>query len=81
MAGFLRHAAGRFGNVTVVDLNEAVCPRGQCRAESNGTLVFRDSQHLTAEFVESLASTFAARLNADEKGCGAAEEDRQFNCR
>jgi peptidoglycan/LPS O-acetylase OafA/YrhL len=59
----LRQAADRFENVVMVDLNDVACPNGECRAERNGMLVFRDSQHLTAEFVESAVSDFASHLD------------------
>jgi peptidoglycan/LPS O-acetylase OafA/YrhL len=42
-------------NASVIDLNDEVCPGGQCRAERSGLIVFRDRLHLSAEFAESLA--------------------------
>jgi hypothetical protein len=52
---WLGEAAGHFHNVSRIDMNDVVCPQGQCSAERDGTIVFRDSQHLTAAFVQSVA--------------------------
>ncbi|WP_266160756.1 SGNH hydrolase domain-containing protein, partial [Dyella silvatica] len=62
----LQHAASAFDNVSLVDMNDALCPDGQCHAELNGHVVFRDSQHVTASFVASLSDAFAKRLGALE---------------
>ncbi|MDR1934571.1 MAG: hypothetical protein LBS49_03140 [Candidatus Accumulibacter sp.] len=62
----LRKAASAFDNARVLDMNDAICPQGQCRAELNGQIVFRDSQHLTARFAEYLGTEFAQRLDADK---------------
>lgn len=59
---WLAAAAARFGNVSVLDLNDLVCPGGVCRASLNGRIVFRDSQHLTASYAESLGDLVAVRL-------------------
>jgi len=58
----LRQASKRFNNVAILDLNDAVCPGGECKAERDGVVVFRDSQHLTATFVESLSEDLAQQL-------------------
>lgn len=54
VAGYLTAAATGYGNVRVIDLNELVCPDGVCHAERDGVLVYRDTQHLNADFVEAL---------------------------
>lgn len=59
---WLQQAGGPFGNVTFVDMNTAACPDGVCHAESGGMVVFRDSQHLTATFIESLTNDLAKEL-------------------
>jgi len=61
----LQQAGRRFDNVTVLDLNSAVCPRGECDAERDGKIVFRDSQHMTASFVESLSGDLGQQLSLD----------------
>jgi hypothetical protein len=60
---WLNTAASRFKNVSLVDMISAVCPNGQCRAELNGNIVFRDSQHLTVTFVKSLSDELRARMS------------------
>jgi peptidoglycan/LPS O-acetylase OafA/YrhL len=52
---WLKEAAKDFNNVTVIDLNPMVCPDGRCYAEINGEVVFRDSQHLSSHFSETLS--------------------------
>ncbi len=60
----LRQAADRFPNVHLLDLNEFVCPRGNCSAIStDGIVVFRDSQHLTDSFVRSRFPIIQSRIN------------------
>lgn len=50
----LRHAAAPFPNVTVLDLNDIVCPQRVCAAVSpDGIAVFRDGQHLNDGFVRA----------------------------
>lgn len=60
---WLVQASSGFQNVKVLDLNAAVCPASECDAERDGKIVFRDSQHLTATFVESLSGELARQLN------------------
>jgi peptidoglycan/LPS O-acetylase OafA/YrhL len=60
---WLTQAAGRFGNVTTMDLNDLVCPEGTCVAERQGRIVFRDNQHMTASFARSLGPDFARKID------------------
>ncbi|WP_225562935.1 acyltransferase family protein [Rhodanobacter sp. DHG33] len=60
-------AAGRYANVSMLDMNTQVCPDNICAAERNGFVVFRDSQHLTGSFAASLGPVMAEKL-----GIGAA---------
>jgi peptidoglycan/LPS O-acetylase OafA/YrhL len=62
---WLETAASGFGNVSMVDMTDAICPDGQCRAEQHGVIVFRDSQHMSATFVRSLGLELATHLNYD----------------
>jgi hypothetical protein len=62
---WLQTAAARFPNVQLLDMNDHICPDGICRAELNGRVVFRDSQHLSGGFARSLASPMASQLFAD----------------
>jgi hypothetical protein len=59
---WLQQAAARFGNVSTIDMNSLICPDGKCRATRNGSVVFRDSQHLTASFMRSLGPALAERM-------------------
>lgn len=52
--GALREAGAGFPNVHVVDFGGLLCPQELCSAESNGEVVFRDSQHVTDRFVSIL---------------------------
>ena len=53
-----RHdATARMLNVTPV-----ICPQRICRASLDGKIVFRDFQHLTASFAESLGPALAGKL-------------------
>lgn len=47
-----------YNNVKILDMNDMVCPAGNCSAEMNGLVVYRDSKHLSAHFVESLSQSF-----------------------
>lgn len=59
---WISRAAADFPNVSEVDLDSVVCPGGQCSAERDGLMVFRDSQHLTVEYTKAMAPTFGARV-------------------
>ena len=67
VASWLRQAEKNWKNVCVLDLNDDVCPHGICRAERNGVLVFRDTQHLTSEYVEGLSDQLRAKLGSVEE--------------
>lgn len=60
---YLNRAAQRFSNVHLLDLNDLVCPMGNCSAiTGEGIVVFRDSQHLTDSFVRSRIPLIRKRL-------------------
>jgi len=64
----LEQAAKPYSNSGVLDLSESVCPNKTCRARIPTGIVFRDSQHLTASFVKSLAPAFERALAAAKIG-------------
>lgn len=68
----LRVAASRFANVSVVDMTDVVCPQGECHAELDDRIVFRDSRHLSASFVESLSGDLRTRLAPADHGLQSA---------
>ena len=59
---WLALATQKFPNAKVVDMTDSVCPAEVCRAELNGIVVFRDTQHLTAKFAASLSDALQSRL-------------------
>jgi len=59
---WLQVAASRYSNVRMLDMNDLICSQGVCSAESQGRIVFRDSQHLTASYAESMAPDVAQRM-------------------
>jgi peptidoglycan/LPS O-acetylase OafA/YrhL len=73
---WLTQASSGFANVSMLDMNDLVCPAGVCYAERNGLVVFRDAQHLTATFAESLGAAFGKRL-APQPGTLFAPETHQ----
>lgn len=68
---WLTEAASRQSNATVVDLNGLVCPNGTCTADRLDKTVFRDTQHLTASFVESISKEVNNKLVAGSDGIDA----------
>ncbi|MDR2164501.1 MAG: acyltransferase [Zoogloeaceae bacterium] len=58
----LQTAAASFGNVRTLDMNDAICPGGTCRAKQDGYVAFRDNHHLTTRFVQHLGEEFIRRL-------------------
>lgn len=59
---WLSQAAHAFANVKMLDMTDVICPQGTCNAERNGVVVFRDSQHLTANFAKTLAADLHRQL-------------------
>ncbi|MGH7620400.1 MAG: acyltransferase family protein [Gemmatimonadaceae bacterium] len=47
-----------------VDVNDRVCGARVCSVMQNGTVVFRDSNHLTATFSRWAAPVLGARIDA-----------------
>lgn len=52
----LAEAGAEINGVTVVDLNNNICDDEYCYAVVGGLIVFRDHQHLTKTYVETLSS-------------------------
>lgn len=64
VAEYLKTASQAYPNVKLLSLNEFVCPNGICSAQSpNGTIVFRDSQHVTNSFVLSQVPNIISKIN------------------
>ena len=62
---WLQTAVARFPNTALLDMNAHICPDGLCHAELDGHVVYRDDQHLTGSFAESLAGAMTDRLFSD----------------
>lgn len=69
---WLQQAGARFANVRTIDMNDLVCPQGMCVAERQGTIVYRDAQHLTASFAASLAPELGRRIGMPSAGGAGA---------
>ena len=46
----LQQAAENYANVSPLDFNELVCPANRCSPKRNGTIVYRDAQHISPLF-------------------------------
>jgi len=62
VASLQRAVAGR-PSVRLVDLSESVCPEQICSAERDGLLLYRDGQHLNANYVRRLVPALQAALD------------------
>lgn len=47
--------SAQLDNVEVLDLNHLICERTECAASRAGVIIYRDSQHLSREFVLSVS--------------------------
>lgn len=72
IAGWITEAAARHPEVHIIDPTGLVCPDNRCRGSLGGLIVFRDGQHLTATFVESLSGRLADLLAASRTAPAAA---------
>ncbi len=57
-----KSAAAGLANIYFLDMNDQICPGRLCPATQHGLLVYRDDNHLTGTFAESMAPTVQARL-------------------
>lgn len=58
--------------LNVIDLTDAICPQAQCAPVVGGVAVYRDSNHLSATYVRSLAPRLEQELSRLLKGAVAA---------
>ncbi|MCV7171855.1 acyltransferase [Mycobacterium manitobense] len=54
-------------DVTIIDLNGAICPTEQCAAVIGNVLVYRDASHLTGTYVRTLSPRLDAEIGAATK--------------
>jgi hypothetical protein len=57
-----RASAIGLSNIYFLDLNDLICPGASCPSVQHGRIVYRDDNHLTTAFTESLAPTLRTRL-------------------
>jgi peptidoglycan/LPS O-acetylase OafA/YrhL len=57
-----RAAADGLSNVFFLDMDDLICPGARCPATQHGLLIYRDDNHLTGSYTESLAPIMRARL-------------------
>lgn len=62
VAGLLQDVVRGIPGVHWIETRGLVCPENQCLAMRNDVVVFRDSQHLTANFVASAGPYFLKQL-------------------
>jgi peptidoglycan/LPS O-acetylase OafA/YrhL len=55
-------AAANIENVRVIDMSDAICGKDSCETEQGDIVKYRDSDHLTSRYAESLADALQARL-------------------
>jgi peptidoglycan/LPS O-acetylase OafA/YrhL len=55
-------AASDIPNVKLIDMSDAICGRNSCETEQGGLVKFRDSDHLTSRYAESLAKELQIQL-------------------
>ncbi len=63
IGSWLKIAANRYSNVEILDMNPFLCIDGICAAEDGDVIIYRDDQHLTTEFAESLSGRFKKMIN------------------
>lgn len=59
---WISRAATPLSNVRMLDMNSLICPGQECQAQQNGEIVFRDSMHVTARYVSTIADAFARQI-------------------
>jgi hypothetical protein len=50
------------GNIFFLDLGDLICPGQLCTATQGGLPVYRDEDHLTGQFAQTLAPALRTRL-------------------
>lgn len=59
---WLEEVAATMPEVDFLEFSNAICPDGVCTAKINDTIVFRDNQHLSTDFVFSFRDVFAEKI-------------------
>lgn len=62
VANTLKSTVSKYENTHWLETATFVCPENNCKAERDGVVVFRDSQHLTASFTATAAPHFERQM-------------------
>jgi hypothetical protein len=57
----IRAAAG-IENLKIIDMSDAICGTHQCETQQDGIVKFRDGDHLTSSYVETLTHALETQL-------------------
>jgi hypothetical protein len=60
---FQRLAAAQFDNVLTADMSLAICPHRICTGQHDNLITYRDTNHLTASFVKTLAEALGLEVD------------------
>ncbi len=63
ITSYLQQSVTLQKNVKLIDMSDVICPDGICYAEKNGLIVFRDTQHLHYDFVESISADLKEKID------------------
>jgi hypothetical protein len=55
--------ARQYKNIEVLDMTADICPDGICKPERENLIVYRDSNHLTASFLNTLEGVLSGRID------------------
>jgi hypothetical protein len=55
-------AAANIENVRVIDMSDAICGSDSCATEQGDLVKYRDTDHLTSRYAESLAEALQTQL-------------------
>jgi hypothetical protein len=55
-------AAADIGNVKVIDMSDAICGTDSCATEQGDLVKYRDTDHLTSSYAETLARALQTQL-------------------
>ena len=55
-------AAANLPNVRIIDMSDAICGGERCETEKGNIILYRDRDHLTSSYVESLAKVLQTQL-------------------
>ncbi|MCK0155055.1 acyltransferase [Alcanivorax sp. S6407] len=67
-ADLLESVATAYDNTYWIETASYVCPGGMCSAERDGSVIFRDEQHLTATFAASASQHFLNQIQQPLQG-------------